>query len=64
MVLDDTMGRAQEIGLDCAAHYFASRSGAVHGVLSGLRATVAHLGAVVASTHLVDHATADEEMFI
>lgn len=61
MVLDDTMGRAQET-VSIVQRTILRPVRELHGVLSGLRATVAHLGRGGRPT--VDHATADEEMFI
>ncbi len=61
MVLDDTMTRTQD------TVSFLQRSvlrpvREVHGVLNGVRTAIVHLGRGGRPT--VDHATADEEMFI
>lgn len=61
MVLDDTMGRAQET-VSIVQRTVLRPIREVNGVLSGVRATLAHLGR--GSRPTVDHATADEEMFI
>jgi hypothetical protein len=61
MVLDDTMGRAQET-VSIVQRTVLRPIREVNGVLSGVRATLAHLSR--GSRPTVDHATADEEMFI
>ena len=61
IVLDDTMSRAQDtVGLVHRGIVTPIRE--VHGLLAGLRATIAFIGR--GSRPTVDHATADEEMFI
>lgn len=61
MVLDDTMGRAQET-VSIVQRTVLRPIREMHGVLVGLRAVVSHLSRGGRPT--VDHATADEEMFI
>jgi hypothetical protein len=61
MVLDDTMGRAQET-VSIVQRTVLRPIREVNGVFSGVKATLAHLGRNSRPT--VDHATADEEMFI
>ncbi len=61
MVIDDTMGRAQET-VSIVQRTVLRPVREIHGVLSGLRTTFAHLSR--GSRPTVDHATADEEMFI
>src|SRR5947209_1993629 len=61
MVLDDTMGRTQET-VSIVQRTVLRPIREINGVLSGLRTTLAHLGRGGRPT--VDHATADEEMFI
>jgi hypothetical protein len=61
MVLDDTMTRVQEtVGVVQKGVLRPVRE--VHGILSGVRAMLAHLGRRGRPT--VEHATSDEEMFI
>lgn len=61
MVLDDTMTRVQEtVGIVQRGVLRPVRE--VHGILSGVRTALAHLGRGGRPT--VDHATSDEEMFI
>ncbi len=61
MVLDDTMGRAQET-VSIVQRTVLRPIRELHGVLSGVRTTLAYLGRNGRPT--VDHATSDEEMFI
>ena len=61
MVMDDTMGRAQET-VSIVQRSILRPIREIHGVLSGVRTTFAHLGRTGRPT--VDHATSDEEMFI
>jgi hypothetical protein len=61
MVLDDTMGRAQET-VSIVQRTVLRPIREVNGVFSGVKATLAHLGR--GSRPTVDHATANEEMFI
>jgi len=61
MVLDDTMGRTQET-VSIVQRTVLRPIREINGLLSGLRTTIAHLGR--GSRPTVDHATADEEMFI
>jgi hypothetical protein len=61
MVLDDTMGRAQET-VSIVQRTVLKPIREINGVLSGVRTTLAHLGR--GSRPTVDHAPADEEMFI
>jgi hypothetical protein len=61
MVLDDTMGRAQET-VSIVQRTVLRPIREIHGVLSGIRTSIAHLGRSGRPT--VDHATSDEEMFI
>jgi hypothetical protein len=61
MVLDDTMSRTQKtVAILQQGVLVPIRE--VHGILSGVRAAVSYLGRSRRPT--VDHATADEEMFI
>lgn len=61
MVLDDTMGRAQET-VSIVQRTVLRPFREIHGVLTGIRTTLLHL--TRSSRPTVDHATADEEMFI
>ncbi len=61
MVLDDTMGRAQET-VSIVQRSVLRPVREIHGVISGIRTTITHLGRGGRPT--VDHATSDEEMFI
>lgn len=61
MVLDDTMGRAQET-VSIVQRSVLRPIREMHGVLTGIRTTISHLGR--SSRPTVDHATSDEEMFI
>ena len=61
MVLDDTMTRMQET-VTVVQRGVLRPVREVHGILSGIRTAIAHLGRGGRPT--VDHATADEEMFI
>lgn len=61
MVLDDTMGRAQET-VSIVQRSVLRPVREIHGVLSGIRTTISYLGR--GSRPTVDHATSDEEMFI
>jgi hypothetical protein len=61
MVLDDTMGRAQET-VSIVQRTVLRPIRELHGVLTGLKTTLAYLGRNGRPT--VDHATSDEEMFI
>lgn len=61
MVLDDSMGRAQET-VSILQRTILRPVREINGVVVGLRTTLAHLGRGTRPT--VDHATADEEMFI
>ncbi len=61
MVLDDTMGRAQET-VSIVQRTVLRPVRELHGVLAGLRTTIHYLGRNGRPT--VDHATSDEEMFI
>jgi hypothetical protein len=61
MVLDDTMTRVQST-VSVVQRSVLRPIREVHGVLSGVRTAVQHLGRASRST--VDHATSDEEMFI
>ncbi len=61
MVLDDTMTRVQST-VSVVQRGVIRPIREVHGVLSGVRTALAHLGRSSRST--VDHATSDEEMFI
>lgn len=61
MVLDDTMGRAQET-VSIVQRSVLRPVREIHGVLSGIRTTLTYLGRSGRPT--VDHATSDEEMFI
>jgi hypothetical protein len=61
MVLDDTMTRVQET-VTVVQRGVLRPVREVHGILSGIRTAIAHLGRGGRPT--VDHATSDEEMFI
>ena len=61
MVLDDTMTRVQST-VSVVQRGVLRPIKEVHGVLSGVRTAIQHLGRSSRST--VDHATSDEEMFI
>lgn len=61
MLLDDTLGRAQET-VSIVQRTVLRPIREVHGVLTGIRTTLAYLGRGGRPT--VDHVTADEEMFI
>jgi hypothetical protein len=61
MVLDDSMSRAQQTVV-LVQRGLLKPVKEVHGVMSGLRAALSFLGRSGRPT--VDHATADEEMFI
>lgn len=61
MVLDDAMGRTQET-VSIVQRTVLRPVRELHGVFSGIRTTLAYLGR--SSRPTVDHATADEEMFI
>ncbi len=61
MVLDDTMTRVQST-VSVVQRGVLRPIREVHGVLSGVRTAIQHLGRNSRST--VDHATSDEEMFI
>jgi biopolymer transport protein ExbB/TolQ len=61
MVLDDTMTRVQST-VSVVQRGVLRPIREVHGVLSGVRTAINHLGKANRST--VDHATSDEEMFI
>ncbi len=61
MVLDDTMGRAQET-VSIVQRTVLRPIREMNGVLSGVRASLAHLSRGGRPT--VDHVTSDEEMFI
>jgi hypothetical protein len=61
MVLDDTMTRVQET-VSIVQRGVLRPVREVHGILSGVRTAIAHLGRGGRPT--VDHATSDEEMFI
>lgn len=61
MVLDDSMGRAQET-VSIVQRSVLRPIREINGLVMGLRTTIAHLGR--GSRPTVDHATADEEMFI
>jgi hypothetical protein len=61
MVLDDTMGRAQET-VSIVQRTVLRPIREMHGVLTGIRTTLSYLSRGGRPT--VDHATADEEMFI
>jgi hypothetical protein len=61
MVLDDTMTRVQET-VNVVQRGVLRPVREVHGVVSGIRATLSHLGRRGRPT--VEHATSDEEMFI
>lgn len=61
MVLDDTLTRVQST-VSVVQRGVLRPIREVHGVLSGVRTAIQHLGRNSRST--VDHATSDEEMFI
>ena len=61
MVLDDTMTRVQST-VSVVQRGVVRPIREVHGVLTGFRTAIQHLGRGSKST--VDHATSDEEMFI
>jgi hypothetical protein len=61
MVLDDTMTRVQET-VSIVQRGVLRPVREVHGILSGVRTAIAHIGRGGRPT--VDHATSDEEMFI
>jgi hypothetical protein len=61
MVLDDSMGRAQET-VSIIQRSILRPVREINGVIVGLRTSLAYLGR--GSRPTVDHATADEEMFI
>jgi hypothetical protein len=61
MVLDDSMGRAQET-VSIVQRSILRPVREINGLVVGLRTTLAYLGR--GSRPTVDHATADEEMFI
>ncbi len=61
MVLDDSMGRAQET-VSIIQRTILRPVREINGLVVGLRTSLAHLGR--GSRPTVDHATADEEMFI
>jgi hypothetical protein len=61
MVLDDSMTRVQQT-VSYVQSGVIRPVREVYGVFAGIRTTLAHLGRGAKST--VDHATADEEMFI
>jgi len=61
MVLDDSMGRAQQTVV-LVQRGLLKPVKEIHGLLSGIRAGLSFLGRSGRPT--VDHATADEEMFI
>jgi len=61
MVLDDTMGRVQHT-VSFVQSGVVRPVREVQGILTGIRTTLTHLGRGGRPT--VDHATADEEMFI
>lgn len=61
MVLDDSMGRAQET-VSIVQRSVLRPIREINGLVAGVRTTIAHLGRGGRPT--VDHATADEEMFI
>ena len=61
MVLDDSMGRAQET-VSIVQRTILRPVREINGLVTGLRTSIAYLGR--GSRPTVDHATADEEMFI
>ena len=61
MVLDDTMGRAQNT-VSIVQRSVLRPIREINGVLTGIRTSIAHLGKGGRPT--VDHVTSDEEMFI
>lgn len=61
MVMDDTMTKVQET-VTVVQRGVLRPVREVHGILAGVRMAIAHLGR--GSRPTVDHATADEEMFI
>ena len=61
MVLDDTMGRAQNT-VSIVQRTVLRPIREINGVLTGIRTSIAHLGKGGRPT--VDHVTSDEEMFI
>jgi hypothetical protein len=61
MVLDDTMTRVQST-VSVVQRGVLRPIREMHGVVSGVRTAIQHLGRASRST--VDHATSDEEMFI
>lgn len=61
MVLDDTMGRVQHT-VSYVQSGVVRPVREVYGLFAGIRTALAHLGRAGRAT--VDHATADEEMFI
>ena len=61
MVLDDSMGRAQET-VSIVQRSVLRPIREINGLVAGLRTTISYLGR--GSRPTVDHATADEEMFI
>jgi len=61
MVLDDTMTRVQET-VSIVQRGVLRPVREVHGILSGVRTAIAHIGRGGRPT--VDHATSDEELFI
>jgi hypothetical protein len=61
MVLDDTMTRVQST-VSYVQSGVLRPARELNGILAGIRTAIAHLGRSSRST--VDHATADEEMFI
>jgi hypothetical protein len=61
MVLDDTMGRAQET-VSILQRTVLRPAKELHGILAGIRMGLAQLSRGTRPT--VDHATSDEEMFI
>jgi hypothetical protein len=61
MVLDDTMGRAQQT-VSIVQRTVLRPIREVNGVIAGIRTSIAHLGRGRRPT--VDHVTSDEEMFI
>jgi len=61
MVLDDTMGRAQET-VSIVQRTVLRPVREVHGILAGVKTTLSYLGRGTRPT--VDHVTSDEEMFI
>lgn len=61
MVLDDSMGRAQET-VSIVQRTILRPVREINGLVTGIRTSLAYLGR--GSRPTVDHATADEEMFI